>query len=144
MNRVMTWQPWQEMRRLQREMERLFGDGNWTWRSPLGGEFPPVNVTRKDEGITLDVLCPGVSRESLDVSVVGDAVTVKGVRLPEPNVTETGYHKQERPLGTFTRTVRIGERLDPNHTQANYSNGVLHVKLTRAPEATPKKITIQS
>jgi HSP20 family protein len=131
------------MRRLQREMERLFGDGNWMWRSPLGGEYPPINLTRNDEGITLDVLCPGVRRESLDVSVVGDAVTVRGERQPEPNAPET-YHKQERPLGTFTRTVRIGERLDPDHTQANYGNGILQVLLSRAPEAAPKKITIQS
>ena len=144
MNGAMTWQPWQEMRRLQREMERLFGDGNAFWRSSLGGEYPPINLTRNDEGITLDVLCPGISRESLDVSVVADAVTVRGERLIEPNVPEAGYHKQERPLGTFTRTVRIGERLDPDHTQANYSNGILQVQLTRAPEATPKKITIQS
>lgn len=144
MNRALTWQPWQEMRRLQREMERLFGDGDWTWRSPLGGEYPPVNLTRNDQGITLDVLCPGVRRESLDVSVVGDAVTVRGERQPEPDVTENGYHKQERPLGAFSRTVRIGERLDPEHTQASYGNGVLQVQLTRAPEATPKRINIQS
>jgi len=144
MNRAMTWQPWQEMRRLQREMERLFGDGNWSWRSPLGGEYPPINLTRNDQNITLQVLCPGVNRESLDVSVVGDAVTLRGERAPEPNLSEAGCHKQERLLGTFMRTVGIGERLDPERTQANYRNGVLEVQLTRAPEATPKKITIKN
>ena len=144
MNRTMTWQPWQEMRRLQREMERLFGDGNGIWRSPLGGEYPPINLTRSDEGIVLEVLCPGVARESLDVSVVGDAVTVRGERVTEPGVSAGSCHKQERPLGAFMRTVRIGERLDPERTQANYRDGILEVELTRAPEATPKKITIQS
>jgi HSP20 family protein len=125
-------------------MERLFGEGNGIWRSPLGGEYPPINLTRSDEGITLEVLCPGVARESLEVNVVGDAVTVRGERQREPDVPEASCHKQERSLGSFMRTVRIGERLDPGRTQANYRDGILQVQLTRAPEATPKKITIQS
>ena len=63
---------------------------------------------------------------------------------PEPGVAEERYHRRERPLGAFTRTVSIGERLDPERTQATYTNGILRVQLARAPEATPKKISIQN
>jgi HSP20 family protein len=132
------------MRRLQREMEHLFGGLTPAWRWPLTGEYPPLNLTRDDEGITLEALCPGADRPSLDISVVGDAVTIRGERRPEPDLADERYHRRERPFGAFTRTVSVGEGLDPDRTQATYTHGILRVRLTRAPEATPKKIPIQS
>jgi HSP20 family protein len=144
MERRSMWDPWQEMRRLQREMEHLFTDVTPAWRWPLSGEYPPINVTRRDDGITVDALCPGVERASFDVSVVGDSVTIRGERKAEPGVPENRYHRRERPLGTFTRTVTFSERLDPDRGQASYTNGILRLQLARAPEATPKKISIQN
>jgi HSP20 family protein len=139
------WHPWQEMRRLQRDMEHLFsnvsaGGGSW----PLTGEYPPVNLTRNDEGIALEALCPGLDRESLDVSVVGDVVTIHGERKPEPGVPEARFHRRERPVGAFTRAIGVGEPLDPDRAQATYNHGILRVQLARSPEAAPKKIPIQS
>ena len=113
--------------------------GRW----PLSGEYPPVNLTHDDQGIRLDALCPGVDRASLEVAVVGDAVTIRGERKPEPDVPEDRYHRRERPLGPFSRTIGVGERLDPDRTQASYTSGILSLQLVRAPEAAPKKITIQ-
>ena len=42
--------PWQEIRRLQREMDHLFSDLAPAGRWPLTGEYPPVNITRNDQG----------------------------------------------------------------------------------------------
>jgi HSP20 family protein len=137
------WDPWQEMRRLQGEMQHLFADATPAWRWPLGGEYPPVNVTRGDKGITVEALCPGVERSTLDVSVVGDAVTLRGERKAEEGVPEERYHRRERPLGPFSRTIAFGERLDGDQTRATYTRGILHLELARAPEATPRKIAIQ-
>jgi HSP20 family protein len=136
--------PWQEMRRLQSEMERVFGDLTPTWRWPLAGEYPPVNLTRAEDGITLESLCPGADRSSLEVTVIGDAVTIRGERKQEPGLEQARVHRRERQLGAFTRTLTLGERLDPDRAQATYTNGILRVQLARAPETTPKKITIQS
>jgi HSP20 family protein len=122
-------------------MEHLAGDlpaARWS----LTGEYPPINLTRDDKGITLEALCPGADRASLDLTVVGDAVTIRGERKPEPDVADDRYYRRERPVGPFTRTVGIGEPLDTEHTQANYANGILRVQLARGAEA-PKKIAIQ-
>ena len=105
--------PWQEMRRLQREMEHLFSDFTPAWRWPLTGEYPPINLTRGEKDISIAALCPGADRASLDVSVVGETVTIRGERRAEPGVSEEQYHRRERPLGAFTRTVSVGDRLDP-------------------------------
>lgn len=139
-----TLHPWQEMRRLQHEMEHLFGGLAPAAHGGFADEYPPVNLTRDDKVVTLEALCPGVDRPSLDITVVGDAVTIRGERKAEPEVPDERYYRRERPIGVFTRTVSLGERLDPDATQASYRNGILRLQLARAPEATPKKITIQS
>jgi HSP20 family protein len=136
--------PWQEMRRLQGEMEHLFTELTPSWRWPLTGQYPPVNITRSDTGITLEALCPGVARESFDIQVVGDSLTLRGERKPEPDVPEDRYYRRERPMGSFTRTLSVGEALNPDQTEATYANGILRVQLARAPEATPKKIPVKS
>ena len=136
--------PWHEMRRLQREMEHLFADFTPAWRWPLTGEYPPINLTRADKGITLEALCPGADRASLDISVARRVRDDPRRAHAEPGVAEEQYHRRERPLGAFTRTVSVGDRLDPDRTQATYTNGILRVQLARAPEATPKKIPIQN
>jgi HSP20 family protein len=135
--------PWQEMRRLQRDMEHLVTRMP-TWRWPLRGEYPPLNVVRTDKGIVVEALFPGVDRASLEVTVVGDGLTIRGQRPPEPGIADERYHRRERPLGTFARTLSIGERLDGDTAEATYTNGILRVQLAAGAEAAPKKIAIQS
>jgi HSP20 family protein len=138
-----SWDPWYEMQRLQREMEQLVG-ATPAFRGPLTGEYPPVNVTREADGITIEALCPGVDRSKLDITVVGDSVAIRGERRPPADVPEERYLRRERPLGAFARTLNLGERLDPERTEASYVDGILRVKLARAPEVSPRKIPIQS
>jgi HSP20 family protein len=132
------------MRRLQQEVERLFGDMAPVWRWPLTGDYPPINVVRTDNGLTLEAMCPGVDRETLEITVVGDAVTLHCERTAPPDVPSERYHRRERPVGAFTRTVTIGEHFDPDRAHATYADGLLRVDLSRAAEATPKRIQIQS
>jgi HSP20 family protein len=143
MNTMARMDTWQEMRRLQREMEQLFGDVTPTWRWPLTGEYPPLNLTRDESALTLEALCPGVEAEAFEVTVVGDAVSIRGERKPPPEAAAERIHRRERPLGAFARTVSVGERLDPDRTEASYTHGILRLRLMRAPEAEPKKIPIQ-
>jgi len=131
------------MRRMQREMEDLFGNLP-TRRWPLTTDYPPVNIVRAENTLTVEALCPGVDRDSFDITVVGNALTIRCERKPPPDVPAEHYHRRERPVGTFTRTISVGERFDPDRTEANYSEGILRLALSRAPEATPKKIAIQS
>jgi HSP20 family protein len=139
-----TWHPWQEMRRLQREMQHLFGDLAPAGRWPLTADYPPLNIVRADGGLTVEALCPGVERDALDVTVVGDALTIHCERKPQADLPNERYHRRERPVGIFTRTVAVGERFDPDRTQATYTNGVLRIALSRSPDTAPKKIAIQS
>jgi len=131
------------MRRLQRDLETLF-DRSMGRRPAAGDDYPPVNVTRGENGgVVVEALCPGADRGTLDVTVVGDSLTIRGERRAEA-VPDNRYHRRERQVGPFTRTIRLGERFDPDRVEAIYRDGVLRLTLSRAPEATARKIAIQN
>lgn len=134
--------PWHEMLRLQREMERMFS-GFVPFGGPPQAEYPPISISREENTLILESLCPGMERESLDVTLVGEALTIRCERKPPADVSEEDYRRRERPVGVFTRTVSIGERFDPERTEATYTNGILRVQLARAGTES-KKIPIQN
>jgi HSP20 family protein len=130
------------MRRLQRDLETLF-DRSMGRRAVPADEYPAVNVTRGEAGgLVVDALCPGVDRATFDVTLVGDALTIRGERRAEP-VPDNRYLRRERQVGPFTRTVRLGDRFDPERVVANYRDGVLRITLSRAPEAQARRINVE-
>jgi HSP20 family protein len=48
----------------------------------------------------------------------------------------------ERPQGTFTRRVLLGESLDTSQLEATYDHGVLSITIPVAEQAQPRKITV--
>ena len=137
------WDPWGEMRRLQRDLETLF-DRNMGRRPAERGDHPLVNVTRAENGgLVVEALCPGADRGTLEVTLVGDSLTIRGERRAEA-VPDHRYHRRERQVGPFTRTIHLGERFDPDRVEATYRDGILRLTLARAPEAATRKISIQS
>ena len=136
--------PWTEMRRLQHQMEHLFSGLSPALRRPLTGEYPPINVSRRDDMMIVEAACPGIQRDKLEVTVVGESVSIRGERKPQVDPATVRYHRRERVTGTFARTVVLDERLDPDRTEATYTHGLLRLRLARAQEAAPKKIAITS
>lgn len=134
--------PWHEILRLQREMERMFSGIVPFGRLPKA-EYPPISISRGENTLMVESLCPGIEHESLDVTLVGEALTIRCERKPPADVPEENYRRRERPVGVFTRTVSIGERFDPERTEATYANGILRVQLARAGTES-KKIPIRN
>lgn len=129
---------WREMDRLQREMNRLMGAF-----TPRGaGSFPALNVWANEEHVVLTAELPGVDPGSLDISVVGDTITLSGRRELDAGGDEARYHRHERWHGSFTRTMQLPFRIDADEVDANYSKGVLQVTLPRAEEDRPRRIQI--
>ena len=95
------------------------GDGAPVRRRPAA-RWPLRASTRRQrdarrQGHHVEALCPGVDRASLDITVVGDAVTIRGERKPEPDVAGGRYYRRERPLGAFTRTLGSASASTPTH-----------------------------
>lgn len=139
-NRWASIDPWREIRQLQQEMNHVF-------ESAFGRPaiaFPACNVFAGDADLLVTCAMSGVELDELDISVMGDTLTIKGERKPPEGTQNAACHRRERRTGAFTRTVQLPNRVDPEHVEANYDNGILKVTLNKAPEEKPRKIEIKT
>ncbi|MBN1506941.1 MAG: Hsp20/alpha crystallin family protein [Sedimentisphaerales bacterium] len=140
------WFPFFDVGKTLEEMDRMFGQMGQPLdlRSVPRGTFPAVNVYEQGDGIVLMAEVPGVKPEQLDLSVLGDAVTLTGKREQEKLPDGQRFCRRERPMGSFTRTVTLPDAINPDSVRAEYNNGVLTVHMEKAEQAKAKKIAIKS
>jgi HSP20 family protein len=86
---------------------------------------------------------PGVEADAIDLTVEQNVLTVRAERVPErPEDAEPLL--AERPAGTFTRQVFLGDTLDPDSIAADYSAGVLTLTIPVREQAKPRSIQVAS
>jgi len=133
----------QEMDRFQREMNRLFEDFYPT-RIRRAPTYPAMNVWNNEEGLAITAEVPGVSSDDIDISVVGDTLTLSGNRKPDELNEGARYHRQERGHGSFSRSFQLPFAVNVSKVDATFRNGVLTISLPRAEENKPRKIIVKS
>ena len=136
--------PWQEMERLQREMNHLFSDSFSLAGGRTGPNYPAMNVWTNEESAVITAELPGISPEDIDISVVGDMLTLSGERKLEELEEGDKYHRRERGYGKFSRTFQLPFKVEAEKVEAIFERGVLHLSLPRAESDKPKKITVKS
>ena len=144
-----SWDPFGEIERLRREVDRVFGSlGSdpshaLTFLPGLAArQHPHLNVAEVGEDYLVEGLAPGVDPSTLDVSVQGNRLTVSGEKKAPEGVKPEAFHRSERSAGRFVRTVDLPADVDPNKVKATYVDGVLQVRLPKAETAKPKRIEI--
>lgn len=134
---------WREMDRMQRDMNRLFGDlsTNHVRRAP---SFPAVNVWAAEDSALITAEIPGLDKDDLEINVTGDTLTLSGQRKADELPADARYHRRERTFGEFNRSIQLPYTVDVNKVKANFKNGVLKVELPRIEAEKPKKIAVKA
>jgi HSP20 family protein len=128
------------MERLHREINRLFsGIGR-----PIREEYPPVNAWISDKDVIITAELPGVDPGKVDISVVGDTLTISGSREAEHLKEGETYHRQERGSGRFSRTIQLPYRVEGSAVEARYEKGILTITMPRAEADRPRKIAVKT
>lgn len=143
------WSIFDEMESLQEDMNRMLGGQAPAESGRTGREwrrrpaYPLMNVWAAADGLVIDAELPGVDPKDVDISVMGDQLTLRGkVNTGEPAQGET-LHRRERPAGEFVRTLQLPFRADSGAVKANYKHGILRLSVPRSEEEKPKKILIE-
>jgi HSP20 family protein len=102
----------------------------------------PVDIYRKDEAYLVQMDIPGVVVDSIDVTVRRNVITVTA-RPSRPEEASLEILLNERPLGTLTRSIALGEEIDAGAVQADYVDGVLLLHLPVAETSKPRRVTIR-
>lgn len=132
---------WNEMDRLQREVNRLFEP----LRSVSGtsGNFPAVNIWTGEEDALLTAELPGVDPKDIDVTVKNDTVTIRGKRELEPRKENETYLRRERGEGAFVRSFALPFHVSADKVKAQYQKGILQLTLPKREEDKARKISVK-
>lgn len=130
-------------------MDALFEDffrGFPAQNAPLSGNegrVPALNVWEDEAGYHLEAELPGMKLEELEITVLGNELTIKGERKAVPQ-EGVAYHLRERGAGVFSRLLRFPSELDAEKAQARLENGILALDLPRHASARPRKIEVKA
>ena len=101
----------------------------------------PMDAYREEEQFVVQFDLPGVDPESIDLTVEKNALTVRAERSWQAgNGVEVLV--AERPQGSFSRQLFLGEGLDADRIEARYDQGVLTVTIPLAERAKARKIEV--
>ncbi len=131
---------------LQRNINRLF-DLDWDLDRDLelfgGLGAPAIDLAEEDDNYIVTCDLPGVNKDDLDISVSGNALSIKGEKKDEREGKDGRYYRRETWSGSFQRTVTLPETVDPNKIDAEMKNGVLTVTLPKKEEVKPRQISVK-
>jgi HSP20 family protein len=132
---------------LRKQMDDVFED---FFRAAPSGFLPSVDVSETDEEIRIVAELPGVDRNDIDVTLVGNRLTIKGEKRSEAEEKdETSgrrYHRVERSFGSFQRTMAVPFEIDPSAVAAEFKDGILTVTVAKPAEvvANSRKIEVKA
>lgn len=136
--------PWREMERWQQEMNRLFSGVFSPTNDHTRPGYPALNILTNQDGAVVTAELPGINLDDIDISIVGDLLTLTGNRQPDQLPEGARYHRQERGYGRFSRIIRLPFQVEVDRVEAVFKNGVLHISLPRPEADKPRKITVKS
>jgi HSP20 family protein len=135
-----SWNPWREIERIQQDINQAFA----LREGQRGHDYPSMNAWTDTEGATLVAELPGINAKALEITVLGENLTVKGKREEAEVPKEVTYHRRERAHGNFARTITLPFRVEAGKVVAEYKRGVLKIMAPRAAEDRPKAITVKT
>ncbi|MDH3688796.1 MAG: Hsp20/alpha crystallin family protein [Gammaproteobacteria bacterium] len=109
------------------------------------GMVPAVDISEEEGRYIVKADLPGVRKDDIDVSINDDVLTINAEsKMEQEDKDRSGrVIRQERRVGKYVRSMRLGTHVDQNKVQAKYEDGVLKLSLPKVEEAKPKKIAIE-
>ena len=122
-------------RDLDRVAQQVFG-------TPARPAAMPIDAYRSGERFVVHFDLPGTSPDSIELTVERNVLTVHA-RRERTTRDDQELLIGERPYGTFSRQLFLGDSLDTEQIAATYDDGVLTLEIPIAERAKPRKVEIQ-
>ncbi len=151
MGTLVRWEPFRELASFGQAMDRLIEEGMF-WPRPrrrlvVARNEPftlAVDLYEKENDFVLKASLPGISPEDVDISIIGDTVTIKGEFKADEEASEENFYRRERRYGAFTRSLALPVAIDAAMAEAAFENGVLTLTIPKAEEMRPKRIEVKA
>lgn len=114
-------------------------NGEW-YSDSRTDNSPLVNLSENGDHVTVDVVAPGVSINDINLELVDNTLQMSFKRSKENG--DAKCIRSERKFGTFSKSIRMPFKVDPEKISASLRNGILTINLEKSEDAKPKKIMI--
>ena len=131
------------LRKMERAFDRIFGLAPFPTLGVverLAGEWPRVAAWETQEGLQIECEVPGLTREDVQVELLGDEITIRGGRRETREDQESGHC---RPQYEFTRRFTLPVAVDLKKAKAELSDGLLRVNLPKSAQAKAHNIPVK-
>lgn len=140
---VFRWgQNWDPFRDLEREVDRLLQGMTMSLQGRSNRRFPLINLRDLGAEFLLTAEIPGVDADSIEVTVSGGVLTIRGTRESPPEAREDTFRRQERFQGAWQRSVQLPDRIDEAEMKADYTAGILRITLPRSQDTISRTIPV--
>ena len=123
-----------------RDFDRL---AQQVFGTPTRPAAMPIDAFRKGDEFVVQFDLPGIDTSSIDLTVERNVLTVHAERRRE-EAEGLELLMGERPQGTFSRQLFLGDTLDTDQIEAEYRDGVLTLRLPITEKAKPRRVPIQA
>ena len=115
-----------------------FINQDWNLKTPSSTTLPAVNIKDLEAQFEIELAVPGIKKSDFEIEVEDGLLSISS-SLEEEQVTEKGkFTRREFSYNSFKRTFTIPESVDPSNIEAQYSDGVLQLRLPKRKEALPQ------
>ncbi len=142
------WTPFREVSRLRDEMDRMWEDflgiGRRALRPMTEEWIPSVDISETADKVMVKAEIPGMDAKDIEISLVGDILTIKGEKKAEKEEKKENFHLVERSYGSFARSLRLPALVEQDKIEASYKQGVLTITCPKKEVVKPKQINIKA
>lgn len=123
------------------DLERLLTE---TEHSLATSSTTGLDLWANEDALQVALDAPGLDPASIDLSVLGDTLTIRAATSGTEADQQRSWLRRERPSGTFARSVHLPYAVDSERAEARYRDGVLTITLHRQAGSKPQRITVQA
>jgi len=143
------WDPFNELRDMQHEMDRLFdrlGRDLSPSEAGFGAWMPSVESYTKGNDLVFKCELPGVDPKDVDVTLdeKTQQLIIKGERQTEKGTKDEDYIYRELSYGSFERRFALPEGVKTEQVKAKFTNGILEITVPAPAMSKPRKIEIET
>lgn len=140
-------EPFQELERMRRDMDRLwdsfFDDRPMVRRGDWSEWLPSLDLSETKNEFVVKAEVPGMTPKDIDISLAQGVLTIRGEKKQEKEEKEENYHFVERSYGSFSRSIRVPGEVQSDKIKAAYKDGILRVTLPKTEDTKKKEVKIK-
>lgn len=108
-----------------------------------GADWPPLESFIEGDKLILRLDLPGIEPKDVEVSTLGNLLTVKGSREEQKEKKGRNFLRRETLYGSFERSLALPQSVKSDAIKATYDRGVLELTMPAPKELATQKVPIQ-